>query len=120
MALSALDEGGDWRDQGDPRPLNRKQMHSLFYFPNMVPEFRGRQGWRYPLATLLAIAARLAGCRGVTAITEFADRPTHRQLKSLRAYYSRRLDLFTAPTLTPFHKVLSHLSEDTLEQALRQ
>ena len=79
-ALSALDEGGDWRGQGDPRPLNRKQMRSLFDFLNTVPEFRGRQGRRHPPATLLAIAiaARMTGCRGVTAITEFAARLTRR------------------------------------------
>ena len=49
---------------------------------------------RYPLATLLAmaVAARLAGYRGVTAFAEFASRLTQKQLAALRAYYSEKLN----------------------------
>ena len=82
---------------------------------------RGARGRRYPLATLLAIAvaAKLAGYHGTTAIGEFSQALTQRQLRALRAFYSHRLGRFTAPSTTAFVKVLTALDPDALDRAAR-
>ena len=86
-----------------------------------MPEFRGTRGRRYPLATTLAIAvaAKLAGYHGTRAFAEFAKGLTQHQLRALRAFYSRRLGRFTAPTATAFFKVLVALDPDVLDRAAR-
>ncbi len=119
--LSQLDDSPDWRSQGESKPLGEGSLRSLFETLRTVEEFRRPRGKRYPLATLLTItvAARLAGCRGVTAIAEFASRLTQKQLAALRAYYSKKLNRYTAPTVTTFHNVLARLPPDTLDRALR-
>ena len=73
-------------------PSATTRLRSLFECLRRVKEFRKPRGKRYPLATLLpmAVAARLAGYRGVTALChEFASRLTQKQLAALRAYYSQ-------------------------------
>ena len=81
--------------------------------------FRGNEA--YPLATVLAIAtaAKLAGYHGVTAFAEFAQALSQEQLRALRAYYSHRLERFTAPTVTTFHNILTALDPDVLDRAVR-
>ena len=44
---------------------------------------------------------------------------TQHQLRALRAFYSRRLGRFTAPTATAFFKVLVALDRDVLDRAAR-
>ena len=119
--LSRLDDAPDWSSQGDSKPLGEDRLRSLFEYLRTVEEFRKPRGKRYPLATLLAmaVAARLAGYRGVTAFAEFASRLTQTQLAALRAYYSEKLNRYTAPTVTTFHNVLARLPPDTLDRALR-
>ena len=50
------------------------RLRSLFECLSEVPECRGARGKRYPLNTVLAlaVAARLAGYRGVSAFAQFA------------------------------------------------
>ena len=119
--LSRLEDAPDWHSQGESKPLSEDRLRSLFEYLRTVEEFRKPRGKRYPLATLLAIAvaARLAGYRGVTAFAEFASRLTQKQLAALRAYYSQKLNRYTAPTTTTFHNVLAQLPPDTLDRALR-
>ena len=76
-----------------------------------MPDFRSTPGRRYPLATIvtIAVAAKLAGYRGATAIGEFSQGLTQHQLRALRAFYSPRLKRFTAPSTTAFVKVLTPL-----------
>ena len=119
--LSRLDDAPDWQSEGEAKPLSSDRLRSLFECLRTVAEFRKPRGKRYPLATLLAmaVAARLAGYRGVTAFAEFANRLTQKQLAALRAYYSQKLNRYTAPTVTTFHTVLARLPPETLDQALR-
>ena len=86
-----------------------------------MPDFRSTRGRRYPLATILAIAvaAKLAGYHGATAIGEFSQALTQHQLRALRAFYSPRLGRFTAPSTTAFVKVLTNLDPDVLDRAAR-
>ena len=120
--LSRLEDAPDWSSQGESQPLSDDRLRSLFECLRRVKEFRKPRGKRYPLATLLAmaVAARLAGYRGVTAFAEFASRLTQKQLAALRAYYSQKLNRYTAPTTTTFHTVLARLPPDTLDWVLRQ
>ena len=55
----------------------------------------------------------------VTAIGEFSQGLTQRQLRALRAFYSHRLGRFTAPSTTAFVKVLTALDPDALDRAAR-
>ena len=86
-----------------------------------MPDFRSTRGRRYPLATIvtIAVAAKLAGYRGATAIGEFSQGLTQHQLRALRAFYSPRLKRFTAPSTTAFVKVLTRLDPDVLDRAAR-
>ncbi len=103
--LSRLDDAPDWQSEGEGKPFSSDRLRSLFECLRTVREFRKLRGKRYPLATLLAmaVAARLAGYRGVTAFAEFASHLTQKQLAALRAYYSQKLNRYTAPTVTTFH-----------------
>ena len=86
-----------------------------------MPDFRSTRGRRYPLATIvtIAVAAKLAGYHGATAIGEFSQALTQHQLRALRAFYSPRLGRFTAPSTTAFVKVLTRLDPDVLDRAAR-
>lgn len=48
----------------------------------------------------LAVAARLAGYRGVTAFVQFARRLSQEQLQAVGAFYSKSQQRFTAPSVT--------------------
>ena len=119
--LRALDDGPKWRSEGDAEPWTANRLRSLWDCLRTVPEFRGTHGRRYPLATILAIAvaAKLAGYHGTRAFAQFANGLTQHQLRALRAFYSRRLGRFTAPTTTAFFNVLVALDPDVLDRAAR-
>ncbi len=61
-----------------PEPPKAERLSSLYEFLRRVPEYRKARGIRHQLATIFAIAlaAKLAGVRGVVAIGEFASRLT--------------------------------------------
>ena len=72
---------------------------------------------RWPTILAIAVAAKLAGYHGATAIGEFSQALTQHQLRALRAFYSPRLGRFTAPSTTAFVKVLTNLDPDVLDRA---
>ena len=119
--LCRLDDAPNWRSEGDRRPWTAPRLRSLWECLHTVPDFRSTRGRRYPRATILAIAvaAKLAGYHGATAIGEFSQGFTQHQLRALRAFYSRRLGRFTAPSTTAFVKVLTALDPDALDRAAR-
>ena len=119
--LCRLDDAPKWRSEGDPRPWTAHRLRSLWECLHGVPDFRSTRGRRYPLATILAIAvaAKLAGYHGATAIGEFSQALTQHQLRALRAFYRPRLGRFTAPSTTAFVKVLTNLDPDVLDRAAR-
>ena len=118
--LCRLDDAPKWRSEGDPRPWTAHRLRSLWECLHGVPDFRSTRGRRYPLATIvtIAVAAKLAGYRGATAIGEFSQGLTQHQLRALRAFYSPRLKRFTAPSTTAFVKVLTR-DPDVLDRAAR-
>ena len=97
QALSGLDEPAAW-DAGRrcPEPPVEHRLRSLYEFLREMPEYRSARGIRHRLATVVAVAVagKLAGAHGVTAIAECAGRLTQRQL-------SRRCARSAAPVPTP-------------------
>ena len=73
-----------------------------------MPPCRGK---RYPLTTILAlaVAARLAGYRGVNAFAQFAALLSQEQLEAVGAFWSPSKQRYTAPAITTFHNILAAL-----------
>ena len=78
-ALRGLDEPASWgAGRTCPEPPAEDRLRSLHDLLREVPEYRSARGVRHRLATVLAVAvaAKLAGAQGPTAIAEFAARLT--------------------------------------------
>ena len=109
---------------GEPRtePMAAPRLHSLFECLSEVPEYRLARGKRYPLNTVLAlaVAARLAGYRGVTAFAQFAGLLSQDQLEAVGAFRSPSKQRYTAPSITTFHNILAALAPETLDHAIGQ
>ena len=103
-----------------PRPPEIARLRSLYEFLRQVPEYRAARGIRHPLATVfsIALAAKLAGVRGVATIGEFAARLTQAQLAAVRAFWSPSRERYVAPSRTSFHRVLSQVAPEVLDEAL--
>ena len=73
-ALSRTEVPAHWNAEQHTEPMAAPRLRSLFECLGEVPECRRDRGKRYPLNTVLAIAvaARLAGYRGVNAFAQFA------------------------------------------------
>lgn len=102
-------------------PMPAPQLRSLYEFLGQMEDFRKRRGQRYALACYLtiAIAARLAGYRGVSAFGEFAARLDEAQRRAVGGFFSPTRRCYTVPAASSFHYILSKLPPDTLEEALR-
>ena len=75
----------------------------------------------YPLSCYLAIAiaARLAGYRGVTAMGEFAALLDPDQLRAVGAFRSPSRKRYTAPAISTFRYILTSLPPETLDRVLQ-
>ncbi len=84
-------------------PMAASGPRSLFACSCEVPECRKPRGKCYPLRTVLAIAvaARLAGYRGVTAFAQFAALLTQEQLAVAASFFSPSRKRYTAPAILP-------------------
>ncbi len=120
-ALGGLGEPRAW-GCGEAEPPKAERLRGLHGFLREVPDFRKPRGVRHQLATVLAIAlaGKLAGVRGVTALAEFAGRLTQAQLAAVRAFRSPRGGRRTAPSAASFHRILSALDPEALDRALRR
>ncbi len=121
-ALSGLDEPASWgAGRGCPEPPAEHRPRSLYDYLREVPEYRSARGVRR-LATVLAVAvaAKLAGARGVTAIAEVAARLTQRQLAAVRAFRSPSAKRLVPPSKTSIDRILSELDPDALDAAMRR
>ena len=120
--LSQPEEDASW--QGPPlgAPLDAPRLRSLFECLGGVPEYRHARGKRYSLRTVLvlAVAARLAGYRGVTAFAQFGGLLSQEQRRAVECFYSPTRQCYTAPSITTFHNILATLPPDTLEEAMAQ
>ena len=122
-ALSGLDEPESWGCRGAlPALPSSERLRSLFDYLREVPEFRCARGVRHALASVLAVAvaAKLAGAQGVTAMAEFAARLDQRQLAAVRAFRSPTTGRLTPPSRASLHRILSALNPDALDAAVRR
>ena len=122
-AGAALRQSGEepaWQGPARTAPLEAPRLRSLFEFLGAVPEYRHARGKRYSLCTVLvlAVAARLAGYRGVTAFAQFAGLLSQQQLQAAGCFYSPSRQCYTSPSITTFHNILASLPPDTLETAV--
>ncbi len=125
LAAEALSRDGipeEWNAQqhDDAAPMAAPRLRSLFECLGEAPECRKAQGKRYPPRTVLtiAVAARLAGYRGVTAFARFAALLSQEQLKTVEAFCSPSRRRCTAPSITTFHNILADLPPETLDDAI--
>ncbi len=120
-ALRGSEEPVEWGLGARDDPMPAAQLRSLYDFLEAIPDFRKARGQRYSLACYLtiAIAARLAGYRGVTAFAEFAERLDEGQRRAVGGFVSPTRHRVTVPAASTFHYLLEALPPDTLEQALR-
>ena len=119
-ALSQAETPAQWHGEPRTEPMAAPRLRSLFECLSEVPECRRARGKRYPLNTVLAlaVAARLAGYRGVTAFAQFAALLSQDQLKAVGAFYSPSRQRYTAPSITTFHNILAALAPETLDNAI--
>ena len=119
-ALSQVEMPPDWHGAPRTEPMAAPRLRSLFECLGEVPECRRARGKRYPLNTVLAlaVAARVAGYRGVTAFAQFAALLGQDQLAAVGAFYSPSKQRYTAPSVTTFHNILAALAPETLDHAI--
>ena len=98
-------------------PMSAPALHSLHDFFLAIPDFRHARGKRYCLACIItiAVAARLAGYRGVVAAVCRASR---QEQQAVGAFWSPSRQCYTPPAATTFHYILAALP-DALDQAIR-
>ena len=96
-------------------------LRSLRDFFEEVADFRKARGQRYGLACYLtiAVAARMAGYRGVSAFAEFACLLDDSQKEAVGAFWSPGRERWTVPTESTFRYIFSNLKPDALDEALR-
>ena len=111
-ALSGLAQPAHRRCQARvPALPSATRLRSLFEYLREVPEYRRARGVRHTLASVLAIAvaAKLAGAQGPTAMAEFAARLSQRQLAAVRAFRSPTTGRLTPSSRASLHHILSAL-----------
>ena len=96
-ALSTVEMPANWSTEQHTEPMAAPRLRSLFECLGEVPEYRHSRGKRYALNTILtlAVAARLAGYRGVNAFAQFAALLSQEQLKAVGAFWSPSKQRYT-------------------------
>ena len=119
-ALGQPEEDPCWQGPARTAPPSAPQLRSMFECLGEVPDYRYARGQRYRLRTVLvlAMAARLAGYRGVTACAQFAALLDPAQRQAVGCFYSPSRHCYTTPSITTFHNILATLPPETLEQAV--
>ena len=120
LGRDEIPEAWNAQQHDDAAPMAAPRLRSLFECLGEVPECRKARGKRYPLRTVLtiAVAARLAGYRGVTAFAQFAALLSQEQLETVESFFSPSRKRYTAPSITTFHNILADLPPETLDDAI--
>ena len=120
LSRDEIPDAWNAQQHDDAAPMAAPRLRSLFECLGEVPECRKARGKRYPLRTVLtiAVAARLAGYRGVTAFAQFAALLSQEQLETVEAFFSPSRKRYTAPSITTFHNILADLPPETLDDAI--
>lgn len=96
-------------------------LRGLRDFFEEAADFRRARGQRYGLACCLtiAVAARMAGYRGVSAFAGFAGLPDDGQREAAGAFRSPGRGRWTVPAEPTFRHIFPNLDPDALDEALR-
>ena len=119
-ALGQPEEDPAWQGPERTAPPPAPALRSLFDCLGEVEDYRCARGQRYRLRTVLvlAVAARLAGYRGVTAFAQFAALLEPSQRAAVGCFYSPSRHCYTTPSIATFHNILAALPPETLEHAV--
>ena len=119
-ALGQPEEDPAWQGPERTAPPPAPALRSLFDCLGEVEDYRCARGQRYRLRTVLvlAVAARLAGYRGVTAFAQFAALLDPSQRAAVGCFYSPSRHCYTTPSIATFHNILAALPPETLEHAV--
>ena len=119
-ALGQPEEDPAWQGPERTAPPPAPELRSLFDCLGEVEDYRCARGQRYRLRTVLvlAVAARLAGYRGVTACAQFAALLDPSQRAAVGCFYSPSRHCYTTPSIATFHNILAALPPETLEHAV--
>ena len=103
----------------EPPPTD--DLRSLCSFLETVENFRKPRGRCFELRCNLtiALAARLAGYRGVTAFAEFGELLSEEQKAAAGAYRCPSRQCYATPAEASFRYIFSNLPPDALDRALR-
>ena len=119
-ALGPPEEDPAWQGPERTAPPPAPELRSLFDCLGEVEDYRCARGQRYRLRTVLvlAVAARLAGYRGVTACAQFAALLDPSQRAAVGCFYSPSRHCYTTPSSATFHNILAALPPQTLAHAV--
>ncbi len=119
--LRGADAPPEWQIERAAEPPPADDLRSLCSFLETVEDFRKPRGRRFELRCYLtiALAARLAGYRGVTAFAEFGELLSEEQKAAAGAFWSPSRQCYTTPAEASFRYIFSNLPPDALDRALR-
>ena len=120
--LSQPEEQGHWFGPPKDPPAQAAVLGSLFESLQQLPHCRSGHGRSDSLASLLCLAASAhrAGHRGVTAYSQYAELLSQPQRKAAGCWFNSRLQRYSAPVPSTFHKALVQLLAEVFEGALEQ
>ena len=120
--LLSDDDTEEGRKPARTPPPPAPALGGLRDFFDEVTGFRKRQGKRCSLSRFLtiAVAARMAGCRGVPAFAGFAKLPAGRRKEAVGAFWSPGHQCWTVPPEPAFRYIFPDLDPDALDSALRE
>jgi len=95
-------------------------MEDLYERLRRLPDCRKQRGIRHPFATVLTISlgAILSGARSYTAIAEWSEKLTQRQLERLRARRHPETRRYEAPSEPTIRRVLQRADAETVDRTL--
>lgn len=109
-----------WRCGMSHRVVSEKQMEDLYERLRRMPDCRKRRGIRHYFATVLTISlgAILSGARGYTAIAEWSEKLTQRQLERLRARRDPKTRQYETPSEPTIRRVLQKADAEVVDRTL--
>jgi len=103
-----------------PMKFTKKQLENLIDILKSLKDPRHKRGKRHRKTSILAISicAVLCGARGYSAIAQWAQHRTQKQLKRLWCRYNEKLNLYQPPSEPTIRRVLQAIDAEAVDQAI--